>query len=517
MLRLSIAANWCYEFRRTYVAGNSTQMKDLKERTIRGGFAKLCAQVADFLIRVGSLMVLGRLLEPKDFGLVGMVTAVIGVFNLFRDFGLSTATIQRNVISEQQLSTLFWINILVGSALGLLSLAAAPFLVIFYHEPRLFGVTAVLAVGFVLNAAGVQHSVLLQRQMRFITLAIIGVLSSTAGAILGIVLAKTGWGYWALVWMGIVSPIVSTLCLWLTAAWVPSLPSRNVELRSMMRFGGAVTFNGLIVYFAYNLEKILLGRFWGADALGIYGRAYQLINIPTDNLNAAVGSVAFPVLSRLQDDPASIKRYYLKAYSLVVAITLPVTTACALFANDIIAVLLGPKWKDAAPIFRLLAPAMLAFGMINPFSSLLFALGLVGRSLKIAFVIAPLAIAGYAVGLPYGPKGVAIGYSVAMVLWITPHIFWCIKDTGISSRDIWLALRPALTSTIVAAPLAVASQMLYHDLVPQLARLAIECTVLFSGYFGMLCYAMKQKDFYLDLIRRLRGNSSVKQPTLAPV
>src|SRR5580692_10798773 len=108
-------------------------MKDLKERTIRGGFAKICAQAVDFVLRVGSLMVLGRLLEPKDFGLVGMVTAVIGVFNLFRDFGLSTASIQRKSISDEQLSTLFWINMLVGTILGLLALAAAPFIVRFYH------------------------------------------------------------------------------------------------------------------------------------------------------------------------------------------------------------------------------------------------------------------------------------------------------------------------------------------------------------------------------------------------
>jgi len=162
-------------------------------------------------------MVLSRLLEPKDFGLVGMVTAVIGVFNLFRDFGLSTATIQRKSIGDEQLSTLFWINMLVGTILGLMALAAAPFIVRFYHEPRLLGVTAVLAAGFVLNAAGVQHSTLLQRQMRFVALAVIGVLSSLVSTVVGVVLAKAGCGYWALVWMGIASPAATTFCLWL--AW----------------------------------------------------------------------------------------------------------------------------------------------------------------------------------------------------------------------------------------------------------------------------------------------------------
>src|ERR1017187_4388716 len=148
-------------------------MKDLKQRTIRGGFAKICSQGANFLLRMGSLMIMARLLDPKDFGLVGMVTAVIGVFSVFRDFGLSAAAVQRTSVTEEQSSTLFWINLLVGGVLGLLALAMAPFFVAFYHEQRLFGVTAVLATAFLFNAAGVQHTALLERRMRFTALSII--------------------------------------------------------------------------------------------------------------------------------------------------------------------------------------------------------------------------------------------------------------------------------------------------------------------------------------------------------
>ena len=135
----------------------------------------------------------------------------------------------------------------------------------------------------------------------------------------------------------------------------------------MLRFGGTITLNGLVVYVAYNLEKVLLGRFWGPDALGIYGRAYQLINIPTDNLNSAIGGVAFSALSRLQNDPVRLKSYFLKGYSLVISLTIPITIFCALFADDIVLVILGPKWTEAAVIFRLLTPTVLIFGMINPF------------------------------------------------------------------------------------------------------------------------------------------------------
>ena len=107
----------------------------------------------------------------------------------------------------------------------------------------------------------------------------------------------------------------------------------------MMRFGGGLLLTGLIVYVAYNFEKVLLGRFWGADAVGLYGRAYQLSSIPTDNLNSSVGEVAFSALSRVRNDPPRFKNYFLKAYSLVLTLTIPITIAVALFASDLIAVL----------------------------------------------------------------------------------------------------------------------------------------------------------------------------------
>ena len=490
-------------------------MKDLREKTIRGGFAKVCAQAATFLLRVGSLMVLARLLEPKDFGLVGMVTAVIGVLNLFRDFGLSTATVQRTTITDEQVSTLFWINMLVGAILGILSFVIAPVVAAFYHEPRLSAVTAVLAFGFLFNAAGVQHSALLQRQMRFTALAVIDILSLLASVAAGIGMALVGYGYWALVGMTIASPVVSTICVWVTTAWVPSRPRRRAGIRSMMRLGGTITVNSLVVYVAYNFEKVLLGRYWGAEALGIYGRAYQLANIPTDNLNSSIGGVAFSALSRIQDDPLRFKSYFLKGYSLVLALTIPITIVCTLFANDAILVLLGPKWKDAVPVFRLLTPTILMFALMNPFSWLLFAIGMVGRSLKIALVIAPLVIAGYVMGLPYGPKGVALGYSAAMALWVVPHIAWCVHGTAISFRDVVRTLSRPLVSGLVAGALAFALQFLYGQLLSPLPRLALGGTVFIGAYLGMLLYVMGQKAFYLNLLRGLKGRSSVEEKTLA--
>ncbi|MFZ3215824.1 MAG: lipopolysaccharide biosynthesis protein [Candidatus Acidiferrales bacterium] len=485
-------------------------MKDLKQRAIRGGLAKVCAQGTSFLIRMGSLMILARLLDPKDFGLVGMVTAVIGLLNLFRDFGLSTAAVQRVAVTEEQASTLFWVNILVGAVLCLLSVAMAPFLARFYHEPRLVWVTIALSLGFIFNAAGVQHSSRLEREMHFTSLSVIDIISQSASTAVGITMALRGYGYWALVGMTMLSPIVYTACLWFTTKWMPGRPRRGVGIGSMLRFGGTVTLNGLVVYVAYNLEKILLGRYWGAETVGIYGRAYQLSTIPTDNLNSSVGGVAFSALSRLQHDPSRIRTSFLKIYSLILALTLPITIVFAIFANDAVAVVLGPKWKEAVPILRLLAPTIVCFAMINPFSWLLFALGRVDRSLKIALVIAPLVISGYLIGLPFGPKGVALGYSAAMSLWVLPNIVWCVHGTAISVKDILLVIRRPLLAGCVAGAFCLAMQLSFGGLLHALARLVLGVAAFGVVYLGMLLYGLGQKDFYLDVIRGLRGRSSVE-------
>jgi O-antigen/teichoic acid export membrane protein len=489
-------------------------MKDLKEKTIRGGLARIGAQAANFLFRVGSLMIMARLLGPEDFGLVGMVTAFTGVLNLFRDFGLSTATVQRENVTEEQVSTLFWVNTLVGIILATLALVMAPVVVRIYHEPRLLHITMVLAVGFVFNALGVQHSAQLQRQLRFTALAVINVTALLVSTIVAMTLAKMGFGYWALVGMTVTLPLTTTIGVWTATAWVPGLPRRNAGVRSLMRFGGTLTLNGLVVYVAYNLEKVLLGRFWGAEAIGLYGRAYQLISIPTDNLNSSVGEVAFAALSRVQNDRVRLRNYFLKGYSLVLAMTIPITLMSACFADDVIQVFLGDKWGPAAPIFRLLAPTILIFAMINPLAWLMFSLGMVGRSLKVALVLAPVVICGYLAGLSHGPKGVAFGYSAVMILWAIPHIAWCVKDTGVSLKDILVTVSKPLFSGVTAAALALGAHYLSASL-PVLPRLIVEGFVLVSVYLGILLYGMGQKEFYLDLVKNLRKRAPAESPAMA--
>jgi PST family polysaccharide transporter len=483
-------------------------MENLKAKIIRGGLARLCAQGVSFILRLASLMILARLLSPRDFGLVGMVTAFTGVLTLFRDFGLSSAAVQRTTVTDEQISTLFWINMLLGAALALITLAIAPAIAAFYHEPALFAVTAVLAAGFLFNAAGIQHSALLQREMRFTALAVINVVSLTVGIAIAIYGAKVGYGYWALVLMTVTPPIISTLGFWLTTSWIPGVPRERAGIRSMMHFGGSLTLIGLLGYIANNADKVMIGRFWGVDAIGIYGRAYQIVSIPTDNLNSAIGEVAFSALSRLQNQPVHFRSYFLKGFSLVLGLTLPVTIACGLFADDIVSVFLGPRWNEAATMVRLLAPTIAIFAIINPLGWFLFSIGLVARGLKVAPVLAAVMITAYAIALPYGPKAVAFAYSAALTVWVIPHIWLCVHGTVISIRDILLAVSRPLASGILAGGLAFGVRLIGGSLVSPLPRLVLESSVLLITFFGVLLFVAGQKSLYLDLLRGLRGVKS---------
>jgi O-antigen/teichoic acid export membrane protein len=482
---------------------NHTVSNDLKQRTVHGGLVVICTQAVTFLLRTASLVVLARLLTPEDFGLVAMVVAVTGFFNLLKDIGLSAVTVQSASITKAQMSTLFWINVGAGGILTILFAAFAPALAAFYREPRLTWVAVTLGVGFFLGGASAQHYAILQRRMRFSMLSSLEIASLVVGLAISIGMAAAGHGYWALVAMAISPQAVSALGMWLASGWVPGMPRRLAGTSVMLRFGGLATLSLLVMYIGRNTEKILLGRFWGAETLGIYGRGSQLIHLPSENLNDAIGVVAFPALSRVQNDPQRLRNYFLRGYGLFASLVMPVTMAGALFAEDIILVVLGPKWGEVAPVFRLLAPAVAIWGLLHPFGWLLWARGRVGTSLKIGLMVTPVVIVGYLAGLTHGPQGVAVGYSIAMLLMIVPVVLWSKHGTLITTRDtLRAAMHPSL-SVLIGAVTTLAVSGLFAQLEPALLRLPLAIGLFLGVYLFSLLFVMRQKYVYINLFREV--------------
>jgi PST family polysaccharide transporter len=413
------------------------------------------------------------------------------------------ATIQHTSITAAQASTIFWINLSVGGVLGLLTGLTAPILVAFYGEPRLLWISVVLGSGLVLNGATAQHRALLQRGMRFAALAAVDVTALAVSVVVGIGMAMAGCRYWSLVGMAISQPLASGVGLWLASGWIPELPRRGPGIRSMLAYGGAVSITNLVTYLAFNVDKVLIGRVWGATALGIYGRAYQLVNLPNDNLHSTIGLVAFPALARVQNDPARLKAYFLKGYGVFLSLVLPITVGCAIFADDVIQVFLGAKWQEAAPILRLLAPSILAFAVTNPFAWLMLASGRPGRTVKIALTVTPLLILGYALGLRHGPEGVALSFSVTMAACVVPVVLWAKHGTLISMRDIFKSARPALVSIVMGVAATLVYAPVSDRMEPGFERLVLESSVLFGVYLFTLAFVMKQKALYAELFREV--------------
>jgi O-antigen/teichoic acid export membrane protein len=449
-----------------------------------------------------SMIVLARLVAPRDFGLVGMVTAFTGFLGLLRDGGLSMAAVQRATITDDQTSTLFWINLAVGGILAALCGLAAPVLVRFYGEPRLLGIAIVIGLGFIFNGAAIQHRALLQRAMRFQALAAIDTVSLVFSIVLAMGAAAAGAGYWAIVLMTIGLPAAGGVGAWMAAAWIPGPPRRGTGVRAMIWYGGAITLNNIIVYIAYNTDKVLLGRFWGAEALGIYGRAYQLVTIPTDNLNSSVGLVAFPALSRMQDDPTRLREYFLKGYGVFQMLVVPIAAGCFLFADDIVHVFLGPKWSEAASIFRLLSPTIVAFALVNPLAWIIFAAGHTLRALKIAVLVVAVLIAGYGLGLSAGPQGVALGFSTALMGLVLPICLWATRDTAISVWDIGRMVIYPVLSIAAASTVAYALHGWTTGVEPALLRLIVETGILFGTYTVVLLWVLDRKAEYSAILQQ---------------
>ena len=273
-------------------------VQNLGERALSGGVVTFSAQGIKFFLNLTSAAVLARLLSPTDFGIVGMVLAITGLLALFKDAGLSTATIQRERVTQDQVSNLFWLNIVFGALVCLANIAVAPLVAWFYHDPRLTHIMWALSLTFVITGSTVQHQALLTRQMRFKALAVIDVTSMLAGVILGAGLALLGFEYWALVGMQLCVAVVTLVLTWMVSGWSPTPPTRHSGVRSLVSFGFHLTVADLVACFTANADSILIGRTFGASVLGLYSRASVLLRRPISQVVTPVDAVLVPVLSR---------------------------------------------------------------------------------------------------------------------------------------------------------------------------------------------------------------------------
>jgi PST family polysaccharide transporter len=424
----------------------------LRERSVSGAFFTLLTQWLKFVLHLGSLYVLARILTPGDFGLIGMVTAVTGLILHFKDMGLSAATVQRDKVSHDQVSTLFWINVALSTTIMLIAAAISPLIARFYNEPRLTWITLALAGGFLISGLGMQHMAVLSRQMRFRALALIEVASQAAAVAAALLLAGLGAGYWALVGQQLVLATGIVAGAWLACGWRPGPPRRGAGVRPMIRFGGNLTGFGLVNYFARHLDDVLIGRFWGAGALGLYTKAYGLLLMPLNQVNFPVARIAIPTLSRLQDQLERHRRFYLKALRLIALATMPLVATMWVLSREVVLIVLGPQWTGAAELFSVMAVAAFVQPALNTSGWVYVSLGQANRMARWGALWALLYCASFVIGLPWGAWGVALAYTIAVYALALPGIWAALRFSAIGIGDFLQAVaRPATLGLVIAA------------------------------------------------------------------
>jgi PST family polysaccharide transporter len=455
---------------------------DLKGRSVRGVAVTLSVQAVTFCLKLGSMMVLARLLVPADFGLVAMVTAVTGVFGRFNTLGLPSATVQRADINHRQVSTLLWINVGIAALLTSITAAVSPAIAWCYGEPRLTLIALALSGTFFLGGLSVQHQALLRRQMRFGALAFSDVASLAIGLTTGIVFAWWGAGYWALIAMSLAEDLAEATLAWLLCDWRPGLPSRAAGVGSMVAFGGNIAGASILNRASQSLDNVLIGMFWGAGPLGLYSRAYSLLKLPRYPIHAPISKIGLPSLSRLQDDPDRFRRYYQMGVMTIVALGMPIAAFAFADADLMVSVVLGEAWRDCVPIFQWLAPAAF-IGTLNAATMWAFLpFGRSDRQMYLVLFRSALTLVAYAIGLPWGPIGVAAAFSISRIVLVVPELAYAFAGTPLRLLDLWRATwRPTAISLLAAAALPVIGGRLPASAAPPVTLLVH--IALFAGVY----------------------------------
>ncbi len=385
----------------------------LRAKAITGIKWLSVVQIAKNVLRVVSTVILARLLSPDDFGLMGMAVVFTAFVSVFSGVGISAAIIQRKEISDAALYSAFWVNMGLGLFFGALVISSAPLVAGFYQEARLTPLLMILGLVFIFAPLSSIHGVLLQKSLRFSTLAVIDVTAMSIGIVLGIGAAVLGAGVWSLVINTVSMSLASVILLWVLSSWRPSFTFAWSELRPMVNYSLNLTGFNLVNYFSRNADDILVGRYLGAQALGYYGFAYNVMLYPLQNISHVITRVMFPVLSQIQDDDDRFRNIYVKATVTTSLVTFPMMCGLLVVAEPLVLVVLGPKWEPIVPLMMILAPvgAIQSVGALvgNIYQAkgrtdIIFRWGIFA-----GFVYVP----SFIIGLQWGIVGVASCYAIA--------------------------------------------------------------------------------------------------------
>lgn len=411
------------------------------------GGGQVLSQIIHLLVR----LILARLLTPADFGLMAIAMLVLNFTTWFLDMGMGTALVQRKEVTEAHRSTAFWTNVLVSLLIFIILLCSAPLFAQFFQTEQLTLILVCLGFNIVILSPQATLENLLMRDIQFNAIASRRFWGTCVGGVVGILLAATGFGIWALVAEALIDSLIGTVLLLLHSQWRPKWVFEWQAFRELWHYSYPLIYARLFTFFNRNLDTLLIGRFLGATALGYYNLGYQFVLMPLLYITRPLSAVLFASLSKLQGDEARLRNGYLHAVSLISLVILPVMTIIVLVSPTLVPVMLGEQWKPAT----FLIPFFCCVGTIQAIQHLYPAVfqatgytNLVARWTLITLVVNILT---FSVGLIWGIQGVTIAYTYATVL-IAPFLQrLLLKVLKLSWMNfIQTFLKSAIVSLVVA-------------------------------------------------------------------
>jgi polysaccharide transporter, PST family len=459
----------------------------LRRQAVRGAAASVTASGLSLAAQVVSTVILARLLTPADFGVVTMVTTFSLLVASFGLNGFTETIIQFEEIDHQTASNLFWINSGAGLILAIAFAATGSLLVRFYGNPLVAKVAAGLSIGIFIAAVSVIHLALVKRAMYFAETSANDVFGRVVCAIVSVLLALRGWGYWALVAGIVASQLSVTVGAFWLCNWVPSLPRRTGKTGAMVRFAAKVYGQFSVAYATLNVDNLLVGWRFNAVALGFYKKAFDLFALSASQLTAPLNNVALAALSRLNQDHVRFRRYLANSLGMVAFAGMAMSADLTLVGQDVVRLVLGPKWAEAGRIFELFGPGIGVMLLSFTVGWIHLSIGKPERWLRwTAFQLAAT-FSLFVLGLRWGPEGVAAAWSVSFWTLFVPGFWYAGRPVGFGVSEliaaIWRYAAAALAAGLATAAFVRATPFWS----PRSGTVAaLEATVVVSALFVTL-------------------------------
>jgi O-antigen/teichoic acid export membrane protein len=395
-------------------------------------------------------IILARLLSPSDFGLMAMVMVVIGFVSLFKDLGTSAAIIQQKSLSEELLSSIFLVNVAFGVLAMAVLFVLSPLAAGFYHEQKVTPLLKVLSLTFFISGLSILQQAILERDLAFNKLAKLEIIATLLGSMVGIGLAILGYGVWSLIYQSLTVVTMTTILLWTSSVWRPKMIFHWTEVKSVSSYSLNLTGFNIFNYFARNTDYLLIGRFLGAQNLGYYTLAYNIMLYPLQNISTVIGRVMFPVFSQIQNDDAIFRSAYLKVASAIALITFPMMIGLWALAEPFVLTVFGLQWQPVILLLMILAPVGLSQSIGTTVGAIYQAKGRTDWMFRWGIAAGILVMIAFVIGLQWGIVGVATAYAFACFILIYPSFAIPFRLINLRVRDFGIVLwRPFLSSSLM--------------------------------------------------------------------